>query len=169
MFKIISDTRAQIWGMDLVVAVIIFSIGLTGFYLYSLNEQGSSQEIVELLSYDGRIISEIILSEGYPENWDTSNVVEIGILKNNKIDETKLENFYNLASTNYTRTKHLFNTIYDYYFFLDENMTINSLEVEGIGKPGINKDNINAKDLVKITRVVVYQNKIMTSQLYLWK
>ena len=73
------------------------------------------------------------------------------------------------TENNYTRTKNIFNTQYDYYFFLDENMTINSLEVEGIGKPETTKDNINAKNLIKITRFTVYQNKTTPIYIYLWE
>lgn len=162
--------KGQVWGMDLIIAVSIFSFALTGFYFYALNEQGSSEETIESLLYYAREISNILLSEGYPEDWNSTNVIEMGILTDKKINKTKLEKFYNLTQTEsgYAKTKSLFNTAHDYYFFLEEDLIFGAVTVEGIGKPGITKDTISASNLVKINRIVVYKNKIMTAELYVW-
>lgn len=178
MFKIKNkNTKAQAWGFDLVVAVIIFSVGIVVFFIYSINQPNESKEILEKLFYDGKIVTDSILSNGYPENWNSDNVagiVSIGILNGNKINETKLLSFYNLVQTeeNYTITKILFNTNYDYYFFLDKNMSSINVNLDGVGKPGINRNNIdsiNPENLVKISRFVNYQDKPMAAYLYIWK
>ena len=156
--------KAQAWGIDLVIAFTIFTIGMTAIYIYSLNSPSEGKEIIELLSYDGKLITESILSEGYPNDWDSSNVVSIGILNNDKINETKLESFYDLSQTEYNRTKRLFNTDYNYWFFLSQTMTINGADVDGIGL-----EPLNEKHLIKITRFTNYQNKPMTAYLYIWE
>jgi hypothetical protein len=158
------NKQAQIWGLDVLSALTIFFIGIMIFFIYSLNQPGESRETFELLSYDGKIITDNLMSPGYPENWEADNVVTLGITSNNKINETKLEKIYNM---DYTQTKQLFNTIYDYYFFFDEKIT--SLDVEGIGKPGATKDNIEAKNLIKITRFTIYQNKTVPLYVYIWE
>ena len=165
------NTKAQAWGFDLIVAMIIFSVGIVVFFIYSINQPAEAKETLEKLSYDGRLITESILSTGYPENWNSGNVVSIGILNNGKINETKLGNFYSLSQSDYDATKILFNTRYDYFFFLDQNMTSISVDVDGIGKLGVNKNNINSfnpNNLVKISRFVVYRDKPMAAYLYLW-
>ena len=50
-------------------------------------------------------------------------------------------------------------------------MDIGGVEVDGIGKPGITSVNIptNAKNLVKVTRYTLYQNKPMTAYFYIWE
>ena len=106
--------RSQAWGMDLVIALAIFSVGLVAFYIYSLNAPSEAKEVIDSLFYDGKIIANSILSEGYPINWNLSNVVTLGILSENKINETKLRRFYNLTQTNYPKTK----------IFLTQNMII---------------------------------------------
>jgi len=159
---------AQIWGMDLVVGVIIFSVSLGIFYIFTLNDSGLSSEKVESLSNVGKIISNSILSEGSPVNWDSSNVLEIGIFSDGKINETKLESFYNLAVVDYPRTKIMFNSGYDYYFFLDDSMNISSKVVDGIGKPGVNRDNISSENLIKISRIVPYKGKLTNARIYVW-
>ncbi|MEA3248200.1 MAG: hypothetical protein U9Q73_00680, partial [Nanoarchaeota archaeon] len=146
--------RAQIWGFDILTGLVLFLVGIIVFFLYSLNQPGEAQENFEFLFYDGKIIADNLMSSGHPFDWNSTNVITLGISDENKINETKLERLYEIIYTenNYTLTKSLFNTQYDYYFFLDQNMTINSLEVEGIGKPGANRNNIDARNLIKITR-----------------
>lgn len=164
MGKFYLTKKSQAWGLDLIIASVIFTIAIVFFYLYTLNEPSEAQEAIESLFYDGRIIADSVLSEGYPKNWDLSNVVTTGILTNNKINETKLKNFNDLSSTNYTKTKQLFSTKYNYYFFLNETIVINGAEVLGIGK-----EPVNQKNLVKITRFTIYQGKPMTAYLYIWE
>ena len=163
------NKKAQAWGVDLTIAVIIFSVGIVVFFIYSVNFSGEAKENLDSLSYEGDVLFNSLLSEGYPQDWSLNSVVKIGILDNDRINETKLEMFYNLAKDDYQKTKSIFNTRFDYYFFMNENMTINSKGVSGIGKPGINKDNINAKNLIKITRFTIYREKPVTTYLYIWE
>jgi len=151
--------------------MVLFLAGIMVFFIYSLNQPGEAQDNFELLFYDGKVITDNLVSSGSPKNWDSTNVITLGITDENRINETKLETLYEMIHTdnNYRRTKNLFNTMYDYYFFLNENMIIDSIEVEGIGKPGTNKNNINAKNLIKTTRFIIYKNKTTPLYLYLWE
>ncbi len=160
--------KAQMFGTDLMIASIIFFIGIIAFFMYSLNSPNEAQENIDSLIYDGGIIADSILSDGYPQNWNQDNVIKIGILDNNKINQTKLENFYELTINNYDKTKSIFNTKFDYYLFLNNDMVIDSQTISGFGKPGINPDNIDTENLVKITRFTIYKNKPLTMYLYIW-
>ncbi|MCK5342395.1 MAG: hypothetical protein KAR20_03275 [Candidatus Heimdallarchaeota archaeon] len=167
----ITEKKAQIWGLDILAGMMLFLIGIIVFFVYSLNQPGEAQDNFELLLYDGKIIADNLMSPGYPLDWNSSNVITLGISDDNKINETKLERLYEMIYTenNYTRTKNILNTQYEYYFFLEQNMTINSMEVEGIGKPGATRNNIDARNLIKITRFTVYQNKTIPLYIYLWE
>ena len=156
--------KGQAWGMDLMIAFIIFSVGLVSFYFYTLNSGEDSEEIINQMFYDGNIIANDILSEGYPINWETDNVVKIGIISNNKINETKLNNFYLLSNSDYAKTKSVFNTKFNYYFFISENIILGGNTVEGIGKKPENSEN-----LIKITRLTLYKEKPVTFTLYIWE
>ena len=159
----------QVWSMDIVIAFIIFLSAIIILFVYSINYSGEVEKTYDKLSYDGDIIMESLFLEGHPKDWNFGNVINIGITSNNKINETKLERFYNLVQDDYPRTKILFNTNYDYYFFLQDNITISPLEIEGIGKPGTNKNEINSTDLVKITKFSIYKEKPTTAYLYIWQ
>ena len=95
-----NSKRSQGWGMDLIIAVTIFTFGLVAFYIYSLNSPGEAKEKIEILSYEGKILANTILSEGSPTDWDTEHVDKIGILSDNKINETKLKYFYESEKDN---------------------------------------------------------------------
>ncbi|MFH1291256.1 MAG: hypothetical protein ABIH79_01740 [archaeon] len=165
------EKGGQIWGFDILTGIVLFLVGIIVFFVYSLNQPSEAQDNFEFLFYDGKIIADNLMSSGYPLDWNSSNVITLGISSEDKINETKLERLYEMIYTenNYTLTKTLFNTQYDYYFFLDQNMTINSIEVEGIGKPGVTKDNIDARNLIKITRFTIYQNKTTSLYIYIWE
>jgi len=156
--------RGQAWGIDLMAAFMIFMFGILIFYFYTLNEPGESNKNTEAMFYDGKIIASSILSEGYPADWNSSNAVRIGILSGNKINETKLERFHDLATEDYGKTKNLFNTRFNYYFYLDGNMTLSSGEIKGIGA-----EPTSTKNLIKTTRFTIYKNKPATVYLNIWE
>lgn len=156
--------KGQAWGLDLIVASILFLGGIIFFYTYSLNLSNESEDIFSKLAYDGNTMSEALLSEGSPQNWNLTNVEKIGLLSHDKINETKLEMFYQLSVTDYQKTKSFFNIKYNYYLFFQKNMTINSLEIEGIGSfPTA------PKNLIKITRLTIYKNKPDTLNIHIWE
>lgn len=161
--------KAQAWGADLTVALMIFLIGIVLFFFYSINYPNEGEQNLNLLISDGNILADSLLSNGYPEDWNSETVQKIGITNNNKINETKLEKFYNLANSDYTQTKQLFNTKYDYYFFLSEIITLPEGDVQGIGKSGTNPESIDAQNLIKITRFTIYQEKPATAYFYVWE
>ncbi len=157
MEKFYLTKKSQAWALDLIIASVIFTVAIVFFYLYALNAPNEAQETAEALFYDGRIVSDSILSEGY---WTPGGAVTIGILSQNKINETKLKDFNSL---DYETTKQLFSTTHNYYFFLNEIMVI-----DGVDVPGIGKNPSNPKNLVKITRFTIYKNKPTTAYFYMW-
>ena len=169
--EFIHHKKSQAWGIDLMTASAIFFVALVVFFIFSINQTGEARSIVEDLLYDGKVVSNSILSSGFPDDWTEGDVVRIGITSDNKINDTKLENFYNLAQTDYARTKSIFSIKYDYYFFLEDNMTIDSELVDGIGKPGTSRTNIipKSKNLIKITRFTIYGEKPTTAYIYIWE
>lgn len=123
-----------------------------------------AEDIINKMNYQGNAISNSLLSEGYPLDWNGNNVATIGILSNERINQTKLERFSSLASADYIKTKFIFNTRYEYYVSLSENFTINGNEIEGIGKKPA-----NPKNLIKISRLTIYNNKPITFNLEVWE
>ena len=170
-YKNLKRRKAQAWGFDMMIASIIFISGIIIFYVYSLNYPKESQEVLDRLYSDGDFIAELILSEGLPVNWDAGNVIRIGLTTNNKINETKLERFYNLADSQsnpagYAQAKSIFSTKYNFFMNFSQQMTVGSNPVQGVGKSFQNEQVTN---IIKITRATIYQNKIVSLDLYIWE
>ena len=155
--------RAQAWGFELFIAIALFLAALITLYFYSLNLQSSKEKVHESLSYDGNVIADSLLSEGYPKDWNANNVVIPGLLSNNKINETKLEYFNDLATSDYNRTKAILKTKYNFYLNLTDKMIIDGNEVSGIGLPPS-----NTKNLIKLTRFTIYKEKPTTLIIEVW-
>ena len=164
------NKKAQIWGIDLIVGIFIFLMGLIILFFYAVNLKGNTGDI-EDISLVGDTISENLLSEGTPIDWTEENVIFPGLLSQNKVNETKLQMFYNL-NQDYPNFKGILKTKYDFYIYFSEQMDIEGEQVDGIGKPNVNRNNIieqeNPKNIFKTTRVTAYNNKPVTLNIYLW-
>jgi hypothetical protein len=163
--------------------IVVISIVYFGYYPKNIiNKDNRLNKPLKELSNDGENISDIILSEGYPKNWesDLPKVVRIGIFEDNKINQDKLDKFYNLVAIDYPKTKVLFGTRYDYAFCLP--LLPSGTSVMNISTAGgwIHKECIGGKDsvanipstarnLFKVTRFTIYENKPVTANIYVWE
>ena len=155
--------KAQGWGFDLAIAAVIFSLGILIFYLFSINANNETAESFDNLKYEAGIIADSLFSEGSPASWTESNVVRIGLLSNNQINETKLEMFNAIASSDYPRTKQLFRITNNYYISFSENLSIGNQTIDTIGwRP------TEAQNLLKVTRLSSYNNKPIVFYIYSW-
>lgn len=162
--------QAQIWSLDLMAGVALFLIGIVIFFTYSINQSGEAEDKLELLFYEGKVVANSLVSSGYPEQWNSGNVITLGIADEGRINNTKLQALHDMIQAgNYTQTKNMLNTIYDYYIFFEDNMTSIPGSPDGIGKPLTTRDNVNARNLIKTTRFTVYENKTTPLYLYIWE
>ena len=125
-----------------------------------MNSSSEAQGEFSVLRSQGELISDSLFSEGNPENWDNTNVIRIGIMDGGKVNETKLVNFNSLP---YSQTKGLFNVDYDYYINFSESLETYAGDIDGVGTL-----NPNPRNLVKITRVVIYRDKPLVMEVHVW-
>lgn len=162
--------KAQIWILDVFFALLIFVAVLEIFYHSELNLSDRDEQTFDDIMFESRLVSDSLLSRGYPLSWTVQNVTEIGITDNYRINLTKLDS---LRSMNYNTTKSRLRTKYDYYFFFDGPDGILRVDSrEGVGKTGINSTNIIAVEkphnLVTSQRFVIFKSKPAKLVLYLW-
>lgn len=158
------NQKAQAWGFDIIVATGIFIFGIIAFFLYTINYPTGEQEKLDDLLYEGNIIADNLLSEGYPENWTTSTVSKIGILSNRVVSQEKLEYFNQLSTTEYGRTKTILGTKYNYFINFSSSIQISGTSIEGIGLLPY-----NTKNSIKVSRVSIYQNKPVSIEVQVWE
>lgn len=113
--------------MDFVIGLLIFSLVLISYYIYTINISKEDVTALDDLSADAQTVSLALTSEGFPSNWDTTNVVRIGFTDNyNKLDNDKFNEFNKLK---YNATKKLLGTTYDYIlFFVNESNDVQNVE-----------------------------------------
>lgn len=157
------NKKAQAWGFDIIVATGIFIFGIIAFFLYTINYPTGEDEKLDDLLYEGNVVSDNLLSEGYPTNWTTSTVSKIGLISNNVVNQEKLESFDEISANDYARTKTILGTKYNYFVNFSSPIQISGVNIEGIGLyPS------NAKNIIKVSRVSIYQNKPVSIEVQVW-
>ena len=156
--------KAQIWGLDVMVAIVIFLIGIITIYLYALNFMNESQNTLDSLFYEGNLASSLILSDGVPENWTSENVDIPGILTKNKINQTKLNSFYSLAENpiDYEKLKKMLSIKEEFYF------NFSGMEIYGSPRSYVGKLASNPENLVRTERFSIYKEKPIKIEIYSW-
>ena len=145
----IKNKKSQVWSLDAIAAMVIFFAGVVILYLYAINFSSQSNELDSLI-YQANTASSIILSDDQT----------YGILTDGKIDKDKLNDFYNL---DYQSVRSGLSIKDNFYFVID------GLEINGESKDYIGLMNIEAKSNVQTTRFVIYKNKIVKFQIYVWR
>ncbi|MEK6926155.1 MAG: hypothetical protein AABW50_02665 [Nanoarchaeota archaeon] len=133
--------KAQAWGLDVIIASVIFLVGIIILYFYAINYASNSKGQLEELLYEGQLASELILSDD-----------DFGILSENKVNQSRLDNF----STSYDYEKSVLGVTHDFYFNLDGSVygRLNSTATE---------------DFIRITRITVYNGKPAKFELYIYR
>ncbi|MBW2981020.1 hypothetical protein KY360_06410 [Candidatus Woesearchaeota archaeon] len=160
--------KSQVWSLDLMIAVLIFLVALLAFYKYSSNIIDSEQQDVDNILLDAKLISTYLVSAGFPEDWTTANVTLIGLTDGDtRLSKEKVEQFSDIASSDYTNSRRLLSTMYDYHlFFEDRNGT--ALKVGDVVSIGKNYSAENPKNLIKVERFAFYNSSIIKLVVYVW-
>jgi len=158
-FKMRKLKKAQVWFLDIAIAILFFTTALTLYFKYSVNLNSDSDKL-EILAMDSKFIAEQLLSTGYPENWTElplSNILSLGLLNQDQtLNESKLSNFINITEHNYSFVKKNFETSYDFFIEIKiRNLTISA-----------GKNFTNPKYLIKLSRLLVYNNSIARLIIY---
>ena len=178
MKHLITKNIAQIWYTDFVLGFTFFIlIAIITLRLVSSNYILPTPDLDDII-HSSKKISESLVSAGVPDNWTLDNIVMPGLTDGDYVlSQTKLSLFKNLTQNNYTLTKFMFGSNYDYIvFFVDKNESvINLTDVRFYGKPGENSTTVlNQNDIITLSRFLVYKDENNTAQiikmrLFVWR
>lgn len=148
------EKKAQAWTLDFIISIVIITLVIIVLVKYFFSNESIQQDLKELdnMYLTLRTLESSILSTGVPKNWTYYNYVLPGILTNNKLNKTKLEN---LKKINYSELKNVFGIPENYEFvivFLDEKGK--EIKINNVSLIGYNKS-IDEKDIEK--KVVIYR------------
>ncbi len=167
-----TSTKSQIFSIDFIIAVSLFLIVAVLVYyltidLYQIKESEFDKRVA-----NAKLLSSELVSSGYPSGWKSGDVVKIGLTDGEfRLNISKLKEF---SSIGYSNSKRLLSSNYDYYVYFEyrNGSQIEFDGIEGIGKPGVTKDNLvdleKPKHLVKIYRFLFYNSEIIRMVIYVW-
>ena len=146
--------KGQALSFDFLIACTILILAISilliqvGYTTKELNEVRDKNELID----ETYKLSEIFFDEGYPKNWNSSDVVIVGMETNNRIDWQKLKS---LEEIGYQKSLILLGLKNDYNFTIfKDNSTFYSF----------GKNTENASSIVKVDRVGILNNSIVSIQ-----
>ncbi len=113
--------KTQFFSSEIVVTTILFLV-MIGFIFTTTRSRTDymlgEKSIIESESQASTMVELLLTTPGYPHNWNSSYVEQIGIADSYYIiNPYKMKNFVELSNNNYTFVKSFFN-IKDYSFSL---------------------------------------------------
>ena len=157
--------KGQVWSLDFVVALVIFSIALYFFYSYGAASLETQNEEIEEMFIQAEQLSQNLISSGYPNNWTNSSVISIGLTDG----ETRLEvnKIAEFSKMNYQDAKNLLSSKYDFQVkFKDKNNQ--TLEIANNTILGKNMTSEDPNNIIPIKRFLFYNTEIITMEVLVW-
>ncbi|MBN2458663.1 hypothetical protein JXB28_00100 [Candidatus Woesearchaeota archaeon] len=172
--------KGQVWITDYTMSLLLFILATVIAIKILINAFGTNTAFTELKA-DTAKISEMLLSEGVPANWDADSVLRPGILEGSRVSSEKA---YAAMNMSYEDIRPKFQTRYDFIaVFKDkDDVIINFTDSTGtdtkcvIGSPDVGTAGCSQTDLssidydnmVKLTRIIIYDASIVKMEVYAW-
>ncbi|MBN2052764.1 hypothetical protein JW756_04640 [Candidatus Woesearchaeota archaeon] len=175
------------WISDYTIAMLLFIIAALISVKILINSFNTNTAFEELKD-DAVKISETFLSEGYPVNWTNESAIRPGLLTGNRLDQAKVLHAMNNSYLNYTALKSKLQAKHDFLVIFQNrynDMVEFNDELCKIGYPSIvinyttpapgitNCTNpifasISYDNMIKLTRLSVYNSDIVRMVVYVW-
>jgi hypothetical protein len=158
------NKKAQIWYMDLVIAIGIFVVILIITFRFISTDYVSTEKKGTETFFETEKLSEYLLSPGIPERWNESSVVIIGITSGeNVLNISKLEMLKDLTNNDYEHTKFGFgfNSEFLIYFVNKEGVLLNLINQTFIGKSNYTNESFGTympSHITSIERFLAYKH-----------
>ena len=123
--------------MDFAIALLLFTFTVVVYFSYTNNFQKQEKGDLDFMLGDAKSISSSLALRGYPNDWDNTTVLRIGLAEEQKINSTKVKLF---KQYDYKNSKRRFGTQYDYlvFFVNSKGEVLNINGVCAIGSPLVN-------------------------------
>ena len=144
-----------------IAASILFLILIAAFFLWYYKMEGIKEErekadLADILIY----ASEIWFKEGYPIYWNTSNVLEIGLANENRINTTKVRMMEELGYQKLAYLLSLGTANVNYFVYSLNGTLLYSF-------PNYSME--NAKDILVLERVAIWNESIVKVKTVVWQ
>lgn len=148
--------KAQVSYFDFLIGTTVFIIAITAFFSYTNTSSQGPRPI------DTVTLSETLLSPGYPEAWNTTDVIRPGLLTNGSIDPTKWARLATLVNTSPDEVGSMLDAPFTYRI----SVTPSNLTPITNGPIGVNLS--SRSDVQRTRRIVAYNDKIAVLEVLGW-
>jgi hypothetical protein len=157
--------EAQVWFFDFMIGVLIFSSAII-IYFNTREDFSDAREIfLEDLVTRSKIATEDLMSIGYPENWNATNLTRIGLIGDDKkIDVSKITQFYNLTPS---MARNYLGLEGARYFVFIEYLNDSVISFNGYNHSGESPEEDSI--VVQTTRLSVYNSSIVRLRFLVWR
>ncbi|MBN2142194.1 hypothetical protein JW711_02590 [Candidatus Woesearchaeota archaeon] len=176
--------RGQMWIMDAALSLILFAAAAIISFNIILNSMASNTDF-DHIKEDASKISEYLLSEGVPENWNASTMIRPGFVTGGRLNATKIILGMNFTNASYAVMKSRLQTNYDflvvfenysgdvvdfgdYCVFGDPNVKIEGNLTSPVNCTSVNFTTTTYTNLVVINRFAVLSSDIVRMVVYVW-
>lgn len=162
--------KGQIFTTDYIIGLMLFIFMLVMGAKIIVDIVPSYE--YQVVYRDGLYITDLLVSDGYPIDWNDSTVVIPGICDNFRLNQSKLSE---LDSLSYERTKTLFHTEGDYLFFFRNKTDIinisscvhgSSVLVNSSCHPQL--DTLSYDHLTTTQRLLIHNSSVIELVVYTW-
>jgi hypothetical protein len=110
-----------------------------------------------------KTVSNNLMSGGYPDDWNQTDAEIIGLVDDKRINQSKIERFYN---TSHDSAKLKFGISENYYFYLQDKDG-NKVSIGGNDYAG--KEASDSVKIVKLDRITIYNNSLVKMVVQVWR
>ena len=97
-----TSTKSQILSIETMVMVVFFALFAATFYTTFNSRSSSVGNVIEMRELEKRIIQSsemLIRTQGFPHDWNQTNVIQPGFLDGETCSFEKLEMFFNMSQS----------------------------------------------------------------------
>lgn len=161
--------KAQVATLDFVLGllIIIIAIVLTINIITTMQEPSTFNEV----KTKGFTVAELLMSSGYPENWNSSTVIKTGLVSDNLFNITKLQEVELIP---YNKLRATLNNPTHVYFYFTNKTTILNLSSCGYGDASVTVNDScyptfpQTNNLIRVDRFMNYNNTIIRMVVVVW-
>lgn len=162
--------KGQILTMDFIIGLLFFLFLLVMSMKLIVDVAPNSN--YQILYNNNIYASESLITEGFPLDWNETNVIIPGITSHYRLNLTKLEQYDNLS---YGTSKVLLHSNSEYIFFFKNQTNILNitncihgypLQTNEFCEPKL--ETISYQNLVKTERLIIHDSQIIQLVIYNW-
>lgn len=184
------NRKSQVWISDYIISLLLFVLAIIFSVKIIINSFSTNVAFNEMKN-DASKISETLLSEGYPPDWNIqypqncTGIIRFGLLTEKRLDGDKIIKAMNTSYCNYTslrtklQAKHEFLVIFehsngDMLEFNDScaigssSVIINNDTWPSVDCHNVSFTSIQYKNMVQLSRFIIYNSTIIRMVVYTW-